>query len=351
MENVTELFIKLASIQSPSGQEKAIGKILKRSLQSLCDSIYEDRAGNLFAKKAGTGKPLLLCAHMDTVNPVSSDLPKLSKGVIHASGTGVLGADDKSAVAAILVALHTLKNKQHRPLEVLITVREETDAGIRDFPRHMINAKEALLSDIARPMGGVVTAAPYVFGYGITVRAPGGHVGLTTTDTIHPLRFLQEFMGHMKYGRVRKDSIHNIAIVHMGKSYNSVPQDMQFTGEIRTFSDRFYRKFTSELKPFVKKIDKKLHTKSEVTIYPYCKGYILDTSEVKRIRSVMKECGVDYRPLEVFSVGDFNILKEWGITPINIATGGKDAHTTYESISVRSLNTLVEIFSRYIISL
>ncbi len=349
MENIVKLFIDLVSIKSPSGQEKTIGAFIKKYLKSRVDELYEDSSGNIYAKRGGYGSPILLCAHMDTVQPAGSYVPLIKKGVLHANGKYVLGADDKSAVAVILDILNDLRREPgHRSIEILITVREETDGGLRSFPRKKIKAKEALLADIARPIGSVVTAAPYVGGYGISVSAPGNHVGLTTTSTVHPLRFLEEFMTQMKYGRVREDSIHNIAIVNMGESYNTVSQSLKFTGELRTFSKSYNNSFFNKLQHIVKKIDTKVGTRSRISLYPYCMGYILKKTDLRRIQNVYSRLSVKPNPISVFSVGDFNILKEWGITPINIGTGGKDAHTTYESISIQSLIRLKNIFLEYV---
>ena len=73
-------FSELVAIDSPSYGEKQLCGLLKQQLEELGFSILEDQAGaghengcgNLYGYLDGNdvlGEPLLLCAHMDTVEP------------------------------------------------------------------------------------------------------------------------------------------------------------------------------------------------------------------------------------------------------------------------------------------
>jgi tripeptide aminopeptidase len=282
------------------------------------------------------------------VRPAEAQTPITKKGVIHSSGTSVLGADDKTAVAAILSMVDKVQNTPHRSFELLITVREETDAGIRDFKRSKLKSKTCILSDISLPIGTIVTAAPYVLGYSVEVEAPGSHVGRIVKDTVHPLTFLKSFMKLVPYGRLRTDTIVNIAIVKMGESYNSVPQKLHFTGEIRTFSKTQYEAFVSKLKRTVPLLDAELGTTSTLTLYPYCTGYVLKNADIKETISVMKSLKITPQTQQVFSVGDFNILYEMGITAINIGNGALEVHTTRERVAIRDLELLARTFKKHV---
>lgn len=347
-KNITDIFLKLASIYSPSGEEKEIGTYIMNVLTGKLDELIMDKAGNIYGYKKGAGTPLLFCAHMDTVRPAEAQIPVIKKGVIHSNGTSVLGADDKTAVAATISMVNDIQNKPHRSFEILITVREETDAGLRDFERSILKSKTCILSDISLPIGTVVTAAPFVLGYSVEVEAPGSHVGRIIKDTVHPLTFLKSFMKQMPYGRLRTDTIVNIAIVKMGESYNSVPQKLHFTGEIRTFNKVQYETFVSKLKQTIPLLDKQLGTKSKLTLYPYCTGYVLKHADIKETVSVMKSLKITPQTQQVFSVGDFNILNEMGITAINIGNGALEVHTTRERVAVKDLEVLTLIFKKHL---
>ena len=349
-KNLTDIFVKLASIYSPSGEEKEIGEYIMTYLKGKIDELVMDKAGNIYGYKKGSGTPLLYCAHMDTVRPAEAQTPILKKGVIYSNGTSVLGADDKTAVAAILAMIDEIQDKPHRSFEILITVREETDAGLRDFNADKIRSKTCLLSDISLPIGSIVTAAPYVLGYSVKVEAPGSHVGRIVKDTIHPLTFLTAFMKKIPYGRLREDTIVNIAIVKMGESYNSVPQKLHFTGEIRTFSKTQYESFVTKLKLTVPSIDQVIGTKSKLDLYPYCTGYILKNTDIKETVNILKALKIKPQSEQVFSVGDFNILNEMGITAVNIGNGALEVHTTRERVAIHDLEQLKRIFVSHILN-
>ena len=71
MSGVTELFLELAAIPSPPGDEDAVAAVAARYIRDLGVAVEEDDFGNLYARIEPTtdGTPLFLCAHLDTVPP------------------------------------------------------------------------------------------------------------------------------------------------------------------------------------------------------------------------------------------------------------------------------------------
>ncbi len=347
---VLDTFSALCEIASPSGQEDAVRAYIVEYLKERLAIVpFVDEAGNVYHYEQGVGEPLLLCAHMDTVQPGLAQQVVVRDGYVYSDGSSVLGADDKCAIAAMLEAIVALRQQKraHRPFEILFTVREETDGGMRAFPRKMLRSKQALIADHADPIGTIVTAAPYVTGYGITARAPGGHVGEITADTVHPLHFFHAFSQRFPPQKTR-DTITNIAIVRMGESYNSVPQSVYFTGEIRTFTQKDEAAFVAGVSAAVAELDARYKTASTLELFPYCQGYKLNKKDTARTRSILNRINIPVQETSVYSVGDFNILAEWGITPINVANGARDVHTTHEHISIESLTTLQTIIEYHL---
>jgi len=62
-----QLLKELVMCVAPSGRESALSDIIKRELESVCDEIYTDALGNLICHKKGSGKKLMLAAHMDEI--------------------------------------------------------------------------------------------------------------------------------------------------------------------------------------------------------------------------------------------------------------------------------------------
>src|SRR5689334_24260130 len=106
------LFLELAALPSPSGQERAVADRVLDYLGPLGLEADEDDAGarigstmgnilcRLEPSDGGAGRPLFFCAHLDTVPPEAAIEPEVGEDeVVRNSAGTILGADDKSAVA------------------------------------------------------------------------------------------------------------------------------------------------------------------------------------------------------------------------------------------------------------
>ena len=126
-DRLIETFIELVKIDSPSGEEDNMAKEMGKRLGELGGRVEEDSFGNIIAKFSGVGEPLMLNAHLDTVEPGRGIKPKVGKTRIETDGTTILGGDDKAGLAIILEAITTTKdsNTAHVPLEVVLTRGEE----------------------------------------------------------------------------------------------------------------------------------------------------------------------------------------------------------------------------------
>ncbi len=65
-----ELLKKLSLFYAPSGREKKLSEFIKKEISGFADEVYTDSLGNLIARKKGTGKRIMLSAHMDEIGVV-----------------------------------------------------------------------------------------------------------------------------------------------------------------------------------------------------------------------------------------------------------------------------------------
>lgn len=121
--------------------------------------------GNVYAFLEGNPsfKPILFSAHLDTVPPGKNIRPVVEQGVIRSAGNTVLGADDKSGVAAIVEALRLIVSQKipHRPIEVAFTISEEVGllgAKYLDYTR--FQSRQAVVFDNEGDVGTIVNQAP-----------------------------------------------------------------------------------------------------------------------------------------------------------------------------------------------
>src|SRR5579883_1517856 len=117
-ERLCQTLIELVRLPSTSGHEEQVRDYLIEQLTALGMPYHVDSMGNLIATMTGTGKPLLLNAHMDRVLPGRGHDPVLRDGILYSDGTTNLGADDAAGIVIILETLRHVREEQrpHPPL-------------------------------------------------------------------------------------------------------------------------------------------------------------------------------------------------------------------------------------------
>ena len=174
-EQVLTLFLELAAVPSPPGDERAVADLVTRYLVDLGLEVHEDgagaaidaSAGNLLcrvpAEGNGGGVPIFLCAHLDTVPPAGPIEPLVDEGVVRNGAGTILGADNKAAVAVMLEAARVLlgERRPHAGVELLFTPKEEVGLlGASAFDHTRLEARVGYVYDQAAPIGEVVLGAP-----------------------------------------------------------------------------------------------------------------------------------------------------------------------------------------------
>ncbi|ETA80956.1 aminoacyl-histidine dipeptidase [Youngiibacter fragilis] len=138
-EKVMRFFEEISMIPRGSGNEKGISDYLKDFAIERGLQVVQDDVLNIIIRKSGTkgyenSPAVILQGHMDMVNEKNKDTVhdfmtdplrlRLLDDYIYASGT-TLGADNGIAVAYSLAILDS-DDIPHPPIEVLVTVEEET---------------------------------------------------------------------------------------------------------------------------------------------------------------------------------------------------------------------------------
>ena len=125
-DRIVNSFCELVKIDSPSDEEEEVAQYLIPILENLGFSVARDAHGNVIASEEGDS-PLLLSAHMDTVEPGRGIVPSIKDDRRVSDGTTIMGGDCKAGVAAILEGVTSVKEekKSHRPLQIVFTRGEE----------------------------------------------------------------------------------------------------------------------------------------------------------------------------------------------------------------------------------
>ncbi len=340
------------AIDSPSRGERKLCDALIAQLTALGIEPQEDdsarhtngSAGNLYAYVGGSIMlpPILLSAHMDTVEPSGGKKAVLSlDGRITSDGTTVLGADDLSGVAAILEAVTALKEsgKPHRPFELLFDVAEEAYcAGIRQFDFSKLRAKEAYVFDLPGPVGGAAYQAPSILAFRAEFFGRAAHAAFSPEKGIHAIQTAAAAITRLPCGLVGNTTV-NIGTIAGGSADNIVPDYCVLTGEVRSFSAADAHARLAQMENTIKKAAEECHTAIRFESNALCAAYQIDPNHpvARRFKNVCGELGLIPDLLQTYGGSDNNHFAAHGISGLVVASGMNLCHSCEEYTSIDEL--------------
>src|SRR5881398_1372302 len=249
---VVDLFTELAALPSPPGEERAVADAVGRYLRDLGLTVVEDDAGgrvgstigNLLCRIEPTGEggtPIFLCAHLDTVPPEGPIEPVIEDGVVRNSGGTILGADNKSAVAAMLEGTRRVlaENRAHGGIELLFTPKEEVGLlGAAAFDHHRLHARVGYVYDQAAPIGDVILGAPYSHALEVRFHGRAAHSGMYPEEGRSAIAAAARAISDLRLGRLDDETTANVGLIEGGTARNVVPEHCRFAAEARSHDER-----------------------------------------------------------------------------------------------------------------
>lgn len=348
-KRLTDIFIQLVKIDSPSGQEGELADFLIDYLKKnqLVDFVTKDTCGNVYARKNGIGEPLFFAAHMDTVEPGRGINPQIKDGYIASDGTTILGGDNKIAITCILETIQILKQQKakHNTLEIIFTLSEESDGcGARNLDYSRLKAKKGFCFDISAPIGTIVTAGPFYERVDLVLKGKAAHASLPEKG-VNALSIFNSLLNSINLGRNGDDFLFNIGVVKSGSVRNTIPEEVIIKGEMRSLDEN---KLEAQKKEFVTALEKAVkkyqgnHTLEIVRENPGYK-YQLSSPELIWIKQKIKSAG--FKPVFQVSwaVADANIFNNQGLACINLGEGSEFTHTKEERVKISELKNLVKL--------
>ena len=240
-ERMVNDFCDLVRIDSPSGEEWDVALHVSERLANLGFQVARDDHGNVIAREDGpaSASPLILSAHMDTVDPGRSIRPQVVGDRITSDGSTILGGDCKAGVAAILEALESVQEdgRPRRPLEVVFTRGEEIGlVGASNLDFSMLRGTESVVFDGNGPVNTITGASPTYMAFDINVRGRGAHAGVEPEKGLSAIRIASELIAELPQGRMDEETTFNVATVSGGTVRNAVPSEASITGEFRSMN-------------------------------------------------------------------------------------------------------------------
>jgi tripeptide aminopeptidase len=356
---LAETFAALCRIRSPFGREKACADAVRSELERMGVDVTEDDAaaatgaecGNLFARVPGRDPDVwvLLCAHVDTVEAVAEVDPVLVDGGWENANAGILGADNKAAVAVILEVVRRARIEGTPVgLELLFTVSEENAlAGAKAFDTSVLRSSYGYVFDHATPIGGVVVASPTYFRIGAEFLGAAAHAGIRPEDGRSAILAATHAIERMPHGRLDAETTSNVAHVSAGipSATNVVPERCTLLAETRSLNPERAEQVVAAMVDALHDGAAHAECDVDVTVEKLFTGYRLRPSEpaVLAAEAALRECG--YEPTRIATGGgaDANAFITGGLPCVNLANGTERNHQPDERVSVAALDGMLDV--------
>lgn len=354
-ERLIKRFEEMVKISSLSLKEGEFSNYLKREFERLGLPYKEDNAdkkigsnsGNLIAYLEGKGEPIFLCAHMDTVSPGENIVPKIEGEYIKSSGNTILGADNKSAISAILEAIEAIKEDgiDNINVEIIFTVSEEIGLlGAKNLDFSLIKSKEGYVLDSAEELGTVIVKAPYHSRFYLNIYGKASHAGTEPEKGLSAILLASEFILSLPWGKIDEDTTGNVGIIRGGRATNIIPDEVYLEGEFRSLEfeklNLCLERFGEKLKDIEKKGGKWSLKKEDLY-----KGYSFNEKDpiVERLKYILGSLDFKLNLRSTKGGSDANIFNERGLKALNIGIAVENPHSVEERIKIDNLFGLSKI--------
>jgi tripeptide aminopeptidase len=356
---VLSLFLDLAAIPSPPGEERAVADRVLEYLEALGLDADEDDAGprvgstigNVYSRLDGTGEglPIFLCAHLDTV-PLEGPLEPVvgEDGFVRNAGGTILGADNKAAVAAMLDATAQLleDGRQHAGVELLFTPMEEVGLrGAAAFDESRLRARVGYVYDHAGPVGEVILGAPHMRKLDVTFRGRAAHAGMYPEEGRSAIAAAARAIADLRLGRLDEETTANVGTIEGGSGRNVVPERCSFLAEARSHDERKVADVVQEMLESFTFAAGLAECEVEAQVQGDARGYRFrrDDLPVRLAATALERTG--HEPSFGLSGGgaDANVFNDRGLQCVNLANAMTDIHTPDERIAVADLEAMIDV--------
>lgn len=363
-ERLGQRFEALARIDSESGSEALIAKVLEKELTDLGAIVVFDDAGakvngdcgNLLAAFKGNTDvdPVMLSGHMDTVVPGKGVNVIFEDGVFRSDGTTILGSDDKSALAIILEVMQVVKenNLPCPPVEVVMTVGEEQGLlGAKHLDCARLKSKFGYILD-AVDTQGIVNRAPAANKISAKIYGRAAHAGSSPENGISAIYAASCAIAKLELGRIDGETTCNLGLISGGAATNIVPEYVEIHGEARSHDPEKLDTVTHTIVSTFENTMAELQVDDGDTLprvemivendFPHT-NIPEDHVMIKLAQKAAANLGRDLACKTSGGAADANIFFGKGIAAGVIGTGMTDVHTLKESIALKEMVSCAEL--------
>jgi tripeptide aminopeptidase len=326
---------------------------LTRDLAEIGISVKEDdsaketgsNAGNLLGR---VGEPpyILLCAHMDTV-PLTTPVKVVDRdGRLENEGEGILGADNKAAVAVIVEALRRIGSSPPVGIEVLFTTCEELSlAGAKAFDQSQLQSEFGFVLDHATPVGEVIVAAPTLYRIQADLHGQAAHAGMEPEKGRNAIAAAARALARIDVGRLDEKTTTNVGRVNGGTAINVVAERCTVELEARSLDEARAAQVASGIVDAFTEAAADGEVDVETVIEEQFRGYqhARTAAPVGLAAAALDARGIEPQFIRTGGAADANVFVNRGLPVVNIANGTQYAHQPNECVTVEALETMLDV--------
>jgi len=367
-ERLGRTFSDLVRVDSISREEGQICRVLQSRLGALgvhagvdgAGAMVGGQTGNLIGHFAGNRKvePLLLSAHMDTVEPGRGIEPVLKNGVFTSGAETILGADDKCGLAIILEALGCIQ--EHGlpcgPLEIVFSICEEIGLqGAKHLDFGRLKARTGYVLDTRNP-DVIITRAPAANRIRLQIDGKAAHAGAEPEKGINAISLAAHAISDLVLGRIDEETTCNLGVIEGGVATNIVPAQVIVHGEVRSHDKQ---KLTAATEAIVDCFRRTVegfgengnHFRPRLSADIQLDFDLLHIADAHQVVSLARQAA-DRLGRKIYTAtsgggSDANIFAQHGIVTGVLGTGCEKVHTVEERVAlddmVRATQLLIEI--------
>jgi tripeptide aminopeptidase len=357
---LNETFASLCRIESPSGRERGCAEYVASVLRGFGLQVEEHAVGpevgsdaaNLLARVRGTGeRSVLLCAHLDTVPPLAPLEPVVVDGGWENAGEGILGADNKAAVAVMLAVMRRLagaapESRSALGVEVLFTVSEENGLrGAHAFDVSQLRSDYGYVFDHATPIGEVVVASPSYHRIIADFRGRAAHAGLHPEQGRSAILAAARAIAAMRLGRLDDETTANVGTIAGGSAANVVAEHCRLEAEVRSVDEERAEALVTEIVDHLGDAAGATECDLDIDLRRMFKGYRSRPADpqIEHAERALRACAYEPRRIVTGGGSDANAFEAAGFRCANLANGTERAHEPGERVSVDALEAMLEV--------
>lgn len=356
-------FMEMVKVSSLSLKEGKFASLLTEKLEALGFEVYIDKAGelaggdtgNVLGRLKGTlnTKPLLFCAHMDTVVPGEGIKPVIRDGIIYSDGTTILGGDDKAGIAAILEAVRYIQenNLPHGDIEVAFTICEEGGMhGAKNMDYQWLRSKLAFVLDSGGNVGSVIIQAPAQYKTITTIKGKAAHAGVSPESGISAIQVAARAIDNMKLLRIDEDTTANVGKISGGGATNIVCDCVEIAMEARSLVRSKVEAQAKHMLECIENACREYGAEHETTQYlNYAEINLQSDAEVVQlVEAAIRKIGLEPILKSTGGGSDTNVMSGKGLQAVTLGIGMSNVHTTSEYIAISDIEKSAELVAAII---